>query len=983
MAMYMNRDAPGSGLASLMAMQGRMGDTELVHMNPMEVKMFDAMTPGGLTRNPKTGAPEGFAWWLPIAGAAIGGLAGGARGGGFKNVLKGAALGGLLGLGGAGFMSATGLGATTAGSIGSPWGPFSGLQGLFGTGAGGLSSTSTLGGPNVLMGGQAATQSALPLSSVPHTMGMFGGVSPQAALQGATGAGGTSIVPATINPFIKPSPAAAFESTIPSPIAPTFSTPEALRLSNAEQVAKQSAQPNWLQKLFGTSSTTGREPVEGKAAEQTWLQKNRLPVSVGVGAATLLAGQQPPTFEGLEDVDDRRFIPSKPIRGRAPRRAVKFTADEGEELLTQAGGPGLFLEDIDIEESGIAPVGQATGGLISLQSGGALANQGRFEDNTLMGGQVAHISAREADLLKRMGGAATINPETGLPEYYFTGVAGGQSAAAAGPGAGIGYGGAAHTSGGGQSSSGGGGGDSGGTTTTTTPTTTDGETATVLANVALNALQGPTTTQTRAGPQTSWAAPSGEGGNLSLGNVTQGLGTQGMGFAVSPGTTFGPQGVGLGGVGFQAGGQSYTSPNYALGPLAEGTSNVFAPGLTYSQQGIAGPSSPYGAGETSKTLSGAGPGLGGSGTPSFSQSFQGIFGTPGADAGPLAQAWGIASKLGPLGMLSSFVADSMALGEGTSWSPGMQAQAQANAAAQTAATGRQGTEIKESGLEPVNQGGLIGLAQGGTIARQAGGGAWTGHNYPGSKPPPPGLTYVPGMGAMGGPKLMSIEDAGGLYTTEGGVMAAPGFIPASQLPSSGGGGGAPAPEPSEIRGRTPRTYIGPTTEQEIFEYATGVRPGGFPSFLSGAFTSGGPQTEQAVVDQFIGAGTSPTTGSTTSEQEIVDQFIGSAHGGSVFEGQVHTTGDGMSDDRRFDIVESQHPGGGMGFYKDTGTDAVIARDEYVWPADAVAMLGNGSSNAGADILDNAVKNIRYASTGQTKQVNEIDGKKELNKALTA
>ena len=91
----------------------------------------------------------------------------------------------------------------------------------------------------------------------------------------------------------------------------------------------------------------------------------------------------------------------------------------------------------------------------------------------------------------------------------------------------------------------------------------------------------------------------------------------------------------------------------------------------------------------------------------------------------------------------------------------------------------------------------------------------------------------------------------------------------------------------------------------------------------------------------------------------------------------------MSDDRRFDIVEARQAGGGMGFYKDTGTDAVIARDEYVWPADAVAMLGNGSSNAGADILDNAVKNIRHASTGQTKQVNEIDGKKELNKALTA
>ena len=89
----------------------------------------------------------------------------------------------------------------------------------------------------------------------------------------------------------------------------------------------------------------------------------------------------------------------------------------------------------------------------------------------------------------------------------------------------------------------------------------------------------------------------------------------------------------------------------------------------------------------------------------------------------------------------------------------------------------------------------------------------------------------------------------------------------------------------------------------------------------------------------------------------------------------------MSDDRRFNIVESPQ-GGGMGFLKDTDTDAVIARDEYVWPADAVSMLGNGSSNAGADILDKTVKQIRQASVGHKHQVNQIDGKKELKKALT-
>ena len=64
---------------------------------------------------------------------------------------------------------------------------------------------------------------------------------------------------------------------------------------------------------------------------------------------------------------------------------------------------------------------------------GLLANQGRREDNARWGGQVAHISALEADLLRRMGGAGTINPVTGLPEYQ----SGMGFTAALGPGGGI------------------------------------------------------------------------------------------------------------------------------------------------------------------------------------------------------------------------------------------------------------------------------------------------------------------------------------------------------------------------------------------------------------------------------------------------------------------------------------------------------------------------------------------------------------------
>ena len=71
----------------------------------------------------------------------------------------------------------------------------------------------------------------------------------------------------------------------------------------------------------------------------------------------------------------------------------------------------------------------------------ALALAGRREDNAAHGGQVAHISAEEADLLRRRGGSGTINPVTGLPEYLTVGVAPG------GLGMGFGVGPAAATSG--------------------------------------------------------------------------------------------------------------------------------------------------------------------------------------------------------------------------------------------------------------------------------------------------------------------------------------------------------------------------------------------------------------------------------------------------------------------------------------------------------------------------------------------------------
>lgn len=64
------------------------------------------------------------------------------------------------------------------------------------------------------------------------------------------------------------------------------------------------------------------------------------------------------------------------------------------------------------EMPGMPPVQMAEGGLASVAQ--HLQSMGRNGDTIL-----AHITPEEAALLKRRGGAGTINPDTGLPEFFF------------------------------------------------------------------------------------------------------------------------------------------------------------------------------------------------------------------------------------------------------------------------------------------------------------------------------------------------------------------------------------------------------------------------------------------------------------------------------------------------------------------------------------------------------------------------------------
>jgi GH24 family phage-related lysozyme (muramidase) len=88
--------------------------------------------------------------------------------------------------------------------------------------------------------------------------------------------------------------------------------------------------------------------------------------------------------------------------------------------------------------------------------------------------------------------------------------------------------------------------------------------------------------------------------------------------------------------------------------------------------------------------------------------------------------------------------------------------------------------------------------------------------------------------------------------------------------------------------------------------------------------------------------------------------------GKYFEGQVEGEGDGMSDEITFRVE------GGNPDY------ALLSKDEYVLPADVVSMLGNGSSDAGSDELDQFVKDTRKQAFGREEQQTQIDAEEGLS-----
>jgi len=100
---------------------------------------------------------------------------------------------------------------------------------------------------------------------------------------------------------------------------------------------------------------------------------------------------------------------------------------------------------------------------------------------------------------------------------------------------------------------------------------------------------------------------------------------------------------------------------------------------------------------------------------------------------------------------------------------------------------------------------------------------------------------------------------------------------------------------------------------------------------------------------------------------------GMAGGGglSEFSGRVPGDGHGMEDNVYMPIVDNG----------EQVATLAVSPDEYVVDAHTMSALGNGSADAGADVMDQIVREVRQEAYGTTQQPNEINGLQSLRNKM--
>jgi hypothetical protein len=100
---------------------------------------------------------------------------------------------------------------------------------------------------------------------------------------------------------------------------------------------------------------------------------------------------------------------------------------------------------------------------------------------------------------------------------------------------------------------------------------------------------------------------------------------------------------------------------------------------------------------------------------------------------------------------------------------------------------------------------------------------------------------------------------------------------------------------------------------------------------------------------------------------------GMAGGGglSEFSGRVPGDGHGMEDNVYMPIVDNG----------EQVATLAVSPDEYVVDAHTMSALGNGNADAGADVMDQIVREVRQEAYGTTKQPNQINGLQSLRNKM--
>jgi hypothetical protein len=158
--------------------------------------------------------------------------------------------------------------------------------------------------------------------------------------------------------------------------------------------------------------------------------------------------------------------------------------------------------------------------------------------------------------------------------------------------------------------------------------------------------------------------------------------------------------------------------------------------------------------------------------------------------------------------------------------------------------------------------------------------------------------------------------------------------------------------------------------------------------MGGGMGGGAPISNQDSDNVFDSAGNILTDGGDTSDWADVGytaarMFAGFADGGYVAEPEAFAQGGLVPLAGGGKIAIG--PGGGLDDLIPTTIGgrraAALSDGEFVFPADVVSMMGDGSSNAGARRLYDLVKQIRGAKTGTSEQAGPLPVGEILKRTL--